>query len=162
MKRFLVILTVLTLFSSCILPTGVEMMRDPDMRFSSLQECQQWIADNIDYDNSGSYEWQSPYQTMEKRSGMCVDYCSLLLWYAVEEFEVSKSSAYIQKVVTKRGIPHAICVINGVWIEPQNNTVVFPRNFLTVLERVSYEDIYYNIYYLYGNRSIGGENCTIR
>lgn len=154
MKKFLVLISIAILLSSCMLPLGVDMMRDPEMEFASLDECGNWIADNIRYDASGEYEWQSPYQTMQRRSGMCVDFSSLLIWYAIEKFGADKNTTYIQKVVTKKGVKHAICVINGVMIEPQSYTVVRASMYKEILDRISYEEMCNIIYFNYGNRSV--------
>jgi hypothetical protein len=154
MKKIFVLVGLIALFSSCILPMGEDMMKDPTMKFMSLDACGNWIANNICYDASGTYEWQSPYQTMERRSGICVDFCSLLLWYAVEEFGADKMYTYMLKVTTKKGTLHAICVINGMMIEPQTYEMVSPDMYAEIVEKVSYEELFNTIFYQYHNRSV--------
>ena len=93
-------------------------IRKPTMEFETFEECGTWIANNIDYSTPVPYKWKSPYETMESKKGMCVDYSILLLYYAVVEFGADPDNSYLYGV--ERGVvDHMMCVIDGDLYEPQ-------------------------------------------
>jgi hypothetical protein len=161
MKKFIFVIFVSLTMVSCDqlsnfmeVESAYDSMRDPKMQFSSFEECGKWIANNIRYDNSGEYEWQSPYQTIERRSGMCVDFVSTLLWYAIEHFGANPNNSYLLGVRMRNGNLHALCVVNGIIYEAQTFKVVTTDYYEEFIDTLSLEEVLNEIYYEYGNRNV--------
>jgi len=45
---------------------------------SDFRKLQDWVANNIEYSQESYYHWQSPAETLEKRTGNCKDFAVLL------------------------------------------------------------------------------------
>lgn len=130
-----------------------DYIRTPSMEFESLNEAKEWIADNIEYASPDPYEWQSPYQTMSTRKGMCVDYATLLLWYAVKNFNANYKNSYILGVEENDGGGHALCVINGIVYEPEIN-IIRTEPYRRIVGKWNLDDALEVIYYEYNNRNM--------
>lgn len=161
MKKIMILLVTLVLFASCTqienfmeVESAYDSMRDPEMQFSSFEECGRWIANNIRYDDSGEYEWQSPYQTMERKSGICVDFVSTLLWYAIEHFGANPNTSYLLGVKMYNGKYHALCVVNGTVYEAQTFKEVSPDYYDEFVATMSLDEVLDEIYFEYDNRGV--------
>lgn len=157
MRKFLFFVAVLC--TSCRLYDRIngisiyDHIREPELEFSSFSECGNWIADNIYYQLNDPYIWQAPQVTIEKRTGMCVDFSILLLWYAVKCFEADPDNSYLFGVEHPDGGKHMMCVINGVLYEPQDFSTMTIQ-YYTPLETYSLEEALEICYYDYGSRHV--------
>ena len=160
MKKLVGIIFVVLSLSGCEQALDFVQGRDvydhvmvPPMEFESLNEAGNWIADNVTYELSSPYEWKSPYQTVTSKRGMCVDYSVTLLWYAVMRFNTDYSSSYVLGVEEYSGGMHALCVINGIVIEPQTYTLR-TKPYKRIVSRWNLDEALEIVYYTYGNRSM--------
>ena len=80
---FVSILTVIAILSSC---ATAPVSRTPNQvpSFSSTDEINEWIYDNIQYDNvlRNIDEKQTPEETLSKGTGVCIDMCDLFIFLA--------------------------------------------------------------------------------
>lgn len=127
-------------------------IRVPPMEFESLYAAGTWIAHNVDYYMSDPYEWHSPYQTVVSKKGMCVDYSTTLLWYAVMRFNADYSNSYVLGIEEYSGSRHALCVINGEVIEPQTYNIR-TKPYKSVTGKWNLDEALEIVYYNYRNRS---------
>ena len=127
-------------------------IREPPMEFPSLNFAGSWIVHNVTYCTPDPYEWKSPYQTMETKSGACTDFAGLLLWYAVERFGADEDNSYILGIREYNGTQHALCVINGIMYEPQTYTIR-KLGYASEVGRWDLKKYLEIVYYQYGNRS---------
>ena len=155
MLRRIVLLSVVLCLTSCGLlyyDTGIyEKIRKPTMEFSSFEECGTWIASNIRYKYPDPYRWQAPQETIEKRTGMCVDYSILLLYYAVVEFGADPETSYLFGIETGED-DHMMCVINGELYEPQYFWNWGDPSYWTPIKTMSLTEALNTCYYDYWSK----------
>ena len=80
---FVSILTVIAILSSCATaPVSRTINQVP--HFESTDEINEWIYDNIQYDNvlRNIDEKQTPEETLSKGTGVCIDMCDLFIFLA--------------------------------------------------------------------------------
>ena len=123
MKIGIVILLAAALFSpGCALtvPAGWEYpgFSHPE-RFTSSSEAVAWVANNIAYANSDL--WQTPDKTYQLRTGDCVDYC-LLTMYFLHEMAIDTELMEIRTAGGYHALVHDLT--EGIIYDPQSRGVV--------------------------------------
>lgn len=88
----------------------------------NIDEVLSWVEHNITYELESPYRWRAPSETLTNRRGMCVDYASLVLQRAHDEYH---TDGYILLVTLPDGRYHAYVFLNkysAYFIDPQSNT----------------------------------------
>jgi hypothetical protein len=95
---------------------------DDDIR-TDFRRIQDWVAGNIEYKTEGGGDWQWPSDTLNRKTGDCKDYSTLLctLWRA---YGIPASDVYVAIGQSKTNKRHAFLIekyITGKWqvVEPQ-------------------------------------------
>lgn len=112
MKQLIIIIYLFFIFNSCYFVPTEEYSFDYEEVFSSPEEAQNWVVNNIIYSSEKGDEWQLPEETYFKKAGDCEDKALLLMcffWdmeYTPEMVIIKYNSAY-----------HAIVKINDIYYD---------------------------------------------
>ena len=107
MKQILWILSVCGLLTSCVMS-----IREPSIRFDSLDEIYAYLENNVTY-KADSYEnWQAPQDTIDKGTGDCDDFAIFIAYFADRDLNASVTLCVIETGLTDK---HMIVRINGVY-----------------------------------------------
>ncbi len=90
---------------------------------SDFRKLQDWVSSHIDYSQDSYYHWQTPAETLEKRSGNCKDFAVLLCTLS-RAAGVPASDIYVAIGKDRSNKSHAFIIekwLLGRWqvIEPQ-------------------------------------------
>jgi len=90
----------------------------------------EWVGSNIKYENenSGTYHWQFPKDTLQSRYGMCADYSTLLV-SMYRDGVFGHNDVYVVLGTNQDGKGHAwvivrLPIVGWYTLEPQENGFV--------------------------------------
>jgi predicted transglutaminase-like cysteine proteinase len=99
------------------------MLADTNDVRTDFRRIQDWVAQNVEYKTEVGWDWQWPSDTLNKKTGDCKDYSTLLctLW---RTYGIPASDVYVAIGQSKTGKRHAFLIekyITGKWqvVEPQ-------------------------------------------
>ena len=92
---------------------------------SDFDEIRSWISVNIKYvdEDTATYHWQTPEETLRLRTGLCVDYAILLLQWVHDKLGADGFMLLIKLSDTEG---HAVVQFNnvpGAWFSPQTTRI---------------------------------------
>lgn len=121
MKKAMLVGLFLAILMSCSMPMDYanfdNLLKDVPY-FSTMEEAWSWVDYNIHYKYDpivGLWDaWQTPEETLEKRTGDCEDFSILLMYFI---YALGEDSSLI--LCTYDGNPHVIIKYKGQYLEPQ-------------------------------------------
>lgn len=137
MKWYMIILVALFLGSCAMYPSGKELIEQgklvqEDMPVvNTVDEAYRWVYYNVTYieEEAGKDYWQSPIETLVKRTGDCEDFCILFMWLIATYQSDSSSNMLIYKVV-ELNTGHAVAEYKGIVYDFNHIIEKYTCNFM--------------------------------
>jgi len=124
MKQFLPLLLVLSLSSCELFMSPYDVIRDPDISFSSLEEIQTYVWHNITYASDhvvhGGEYWQAPQETISRGTGDCEDFAIFVGYFAERDLGMDVELLGVEEY---EGGNHMLVVLDDIIYEAQSLSV---------------------------------------